>query len=153
MEIKLVTSLYATPFDTRRQPELVRGDVHHVIGFLMCSCSKDCTVCACAKFCARVCELVGCGLCVELAGNLARKLLDRRRRDCKMNSLEEKMKVVEGYCEVVVAAQREKLPEIERLKRQMDSFEEDRGMEGAMVTINNTSPDRSCRHTSSVQRL
>ena len=44
-----------------------------------------------------------------------------------MNSLEEKMKVVEGYCEVVLASERENLPEIERLKQQMESFEEDRG--------------------------
>ena len=44
-----------------------------------------------------------------------------------MNSLEEKMKLIEGYCEVVLASEREKLPEIERLKQQMESFEEDRG--------------------------
>ena len=45
----------------------------------------------------------------------------------KMNSLEEKLKVIEGYCELVSASEQEKCPEIERLKKQMDTFEEDRG--------------------------
>lgn len=86
---------------------------------------EHCDVCACAPWVLGVV----CGW---------------RRRDSyveasaasgKMNSLEEKMKVVEGYCEVVLASEQEKLPEIERLKQQMDSFEEDRGREEGVQLI------------------
>jgi uncharacterized protein (DUF2342 family) len=66
-----------------------------------------------------ICAPVGRGLTfvARLAGNSG----------SKMSSLEEKLKVIEGYCEVVSASEQEKCPEIERLKKQMDSFEEDRG--------------------------
>lgn len=60
-------------------------------------------------------------------GQRRREGRDRRKYRSKMNSLGEKMKVVEGYCEVVLASEREKLPEIERLKQQMESFDQDRG--------------------------
>ncbi len=50
-----------------------------------------------------------------------------RSKAGKMDSLKQKMQIAEGYCEVVLASEQEKLPEIERLKEQMDSFEEDRG--------------------------
>lgn len=63
-----------------------------------------------------VCAPIGCGLWLK-AGNSR----------SKMNSLEEKLKVIEGYCELVSASEQEKCPEIERLKKQMDTFEEDRG--------------------------
>ena len=125
MEVKLVSSLYPTPFDTRRQPKLLRGDVHH---------GPSVSRCAAASWTAPHAHAQGVRLSwVWLVGREG-GIVEEFRLHCKMNSLEEKMKVVEGYCEVVTASEREKLPEIERLKQQMESFEEDRGTSAEQFT-------------------
>ena len=120
MEIKIISSLYPTPFDTRRQPKLVRGDIHHRPLQI-----RDVQL---QNIMARMRMRKVCAPVQYYSYNIGRGLWPKAGNSrSKMNSLEEKLKVIEGYCELVSASEQEKCPEIERLKKQMDTFEEDRG--------------------------